>query len=229
MIELERVSDAKVDAEGIKGRGDVKISMDGLCGIRLAFFGITEGLVRRMNADAQIEPDDESVNIEPQSGTRTERYLACKIGIIEDTVLQVLGDLQAGDIILESCGLEEIDGGVPVPYIAGIEERGSIEFPNNRKAEFEIGFQFDISGMEEILVVFSGIEITGSVGVWSRSAQAIRSSGIESLGEGREHGITERNIGSGEEAGSNTNLIREIEFITEFRRQFDELIKGDGS
>ena len=229
MIELERVSDAEVETEGVKGRGNVKIGGDGLRLVHLSFFVVLEGLVWRVDSNAEVQPDDESVNIEPQSGTRTERYLACKIGIIEDTVLQVLGDLQAGNIILESCGLEEIDGGVPVPYIAGIEERGSIEFPNNRKAEFEIGFQFDISGMEEILVVFSGIEITGSVGVWSRSAQAIRSSGIESLGEGRKHGVTERNIGSGEEAGSNTNLIREVEFITEFRRQFDELIKGDGS
>ena len=74
---------------------------------------------------------------------------------------------------------EEVGGVTPVPYVASIEENGTIEFPNERETHFKVGFEFDITGMEEILVEFEAMEISRSIGVWFGCSQAVGTTGIE--------------------------------------------------
>ena len=179
-----------------------------------------------MNADAEIKTDDESIHIKTQTGTCTEGYLTCEIGVIKDAIPQGLGNAETRDILLHTGRFEHIDGGEPVPYITRIDKCRTEDFPYDRETEFEISFQLDISGMEERLIVFGRIEVTGSVGRGCCSTQTVRSASIERLGERCKIRVTKRYIRSGKKACSNADLIGKIELIPQFSRQFDKLVEG---
>jgi hypothetical protein len=65
VVESEGVSDAEVDPNGIESRRDIEIGVDRLRGVGFVILSVPEGLVRRMDSHSDIEPDDESVDIEP--------------------------------------------------------------------------------------------------------------------------------------------------------------------
>ena len=225
--ELEGIADAKIDAEGVEGGGDVEIGSDRTSVIGFAFLVIFISLVRRVDGDTEVETDDKAIEIKTQSGSRSEGNLAGKIGIIDDTVVQVCRDLHFLDVIFVACGFEPVDRGVPVPHITGIEESRSVEFPDDGETEFEIGLELEFAGMEELLVIFNRIEITRAVRTGRGRAQTIRSAGIESLGERRKKGVSERYISPCIETRGDADLLGKIELITQFGGQFDELVESD--
>ena len=197
--------------------------------VGVAVLVVFEGLVGGVNTYTDVEADDESVDIQTESGTRSEGYLACPVGVVEDTVMEVVGELHSGFVIFQSRRREQVRGGGPVPYVSCIDKRGSVEFPYDWETEFEVRLQFDVAGMEEGLVVFGGVEVSRSVGGGRGSPEAVRSAGIESFGQGCCGRVAERYVRPCEEACSDADLLGEVELIPEFSREFDEAVESDAT
>ena len=68
---LERITYAKIQAQGVKCRRYIVIRFDRLRGVGRPLFGVFEGLVRRMNAYAQIQTHYQAVYIQTQAGSCT--------------------------------------------------------------------------------------------------------------------------------------------------------------
>ena len=58
---------------------------------------------------------------------------------------------------------EDILERIPVPYITCIKECRAEQFPDDGEAELKVRLEFEIPGMEEVLVVLGRIEVTGSI------------------------------------------------------------------
>ena len=224
---LEWVADAEVYAYGVECGGNVEVGVDRLCGVGFAFLVISICLVWCVDTNADIETNHKSVYVKTQAGAGAQSNLFGKLGVTEDAVIQRLVGVQVGEVLFMTDCLEDVVERVPVPYVTGVHESGSEEFPYNREAELEIRLQFDVPGVEETLVVFGGIEVSGSVCIWRSGTQTKRSSCMEGFGEGCEKGVAKRDIRAGKQARSDTNLIREIELVAQFEREFDELIERD--
>ena len=162
---LERVAYAEIDTDGIEERGDVEIGVDGTAVVGFVVLRIAVGLVRRMDRHTEIETNHESFKIQTQTETRTEGYLLGKILIVEDAVQQFATQLELLHVVRYALLLQLFPLTVPRPYVAGIKEGSAVQFPHDGEAQLEIGFELDISGVEEVLVVLLGIEVTGTVGI----------------------------------------------------------------
>ena len=120
-----------------------------------------------MNRHAEVQANNKSIDIQTQSCAGTERYLAREIGIVEEAIVQIFGYLHSRYIVFHSSGFVQVGEVIPVPDVSCIYESSSVEFPDDGETEFEVCFQFDISGVEEVLVIFCRIEITGTIGIRS--------------------------------------------------------------
>ena len=152
---LERIADAEVEAEGVECGGDVEVGVDGLGVVGFPLFVVLVGLVGRVDGDTQVQTDNESVQVETQACTGAEGNLTQQVRVVDDSVVQFPAQLQLLYVIGDASGFEEVGGTIPVPHVACIHERGAVQFPDDREAQFEVRFQFDIAGVEEVLVVFS--------------------------------------------------------------------------
>ena len=61
---LEGIAYTEIEAEGIERRRNIEIGLDRSRGVRRAFFGIFESLVRGMDTHTEIQANDQSVDIQ---------------------------------------------------------------------------------------------------------------------------------------------------------------------
>ena len=104
----ERISDAEVEAQAVEDGGDIVVGVDGLVVVGFPFLVIAVGLVRCVDADAYIEANDESVDIESQTGTRAEGDLFGEVGVIEQSVIQFRSKLHTLHIIIYAFRFEYV-------------------------------------------------------------------------------------------------------------------------
>ena len=55
-----------------------------------------------MDGYADIEPHDESFVVEPQAETCSQGNLACEIGVVDDTIIELLAQLKVLHIIVKT-------------------------------------------------------------------------------------------------------------------------------
>ena len=82
----ERIADAEVEAEGVEDGRDVVVGGDGLREVRREIFGVFVGLVGRVDANAQIQTDDEPVQVEAESRAGAQGNLPGEIRVPDDAV-----------------------------------------------------------------------------------------------------------------------------------------------
>ena len=93
-----------------------------------------------MDTDSYIEPYDQSVDVQTQTGTRAQRDLFGELGVIDNTVIQRLRYLQPREVIFIPRRFEQVHRRVPIPYVAGIEERCTEQLPHDGETELEVRF-----------------------------------------------------------------------------------------
>ena len=75
-LSSERIADAEVEAQGIQDGRHVEVGGDGPGVIRREVFVVAVGLVRGVDADAQIQADDQAIQVQTDTRTRSQGYLA---------------------------------------------------------------------------------------------------------------------------------------------------------
>ena len=85
----EGIAYPEIEAQAVKEGRDIKITGDRLREVRRTLLAVSVGLVRGVESYAQVQADDESVQVEADSGACTQGNLPGELGIVDESVLQL--------------------------------------------------------------------------------------------------------------------------------------------
>ena len=194
MLSLERVADGEVQAHAVLEAGNVVPAA-------------AASVVRRVQADAHVETDDDEVEVVAQARARADSQLAEVLGV----------ELTAGAV-----GVFARE-----PHVAGIEEHRAVEAAEEPRAQFDVGFKFHVARLVHIGVfAVGGTEVAWADAAHREGTHAVGTAHIELFGIGRAEGIAVRENHAAEGTGRKLDIAVDANGVVHLGCEFEELCEG---
>ena len=180
-----------------------------------------------MDSNTQVQADDESFQVEAESGAGTQGKLPGELVVVDESVLQF--PYYSKFLLKERIifGRQNLGTVAPCPYVPGIDKGSAKDFPYDGETQLEVRFEFDVTGMEDTLVIVEAVEIAGAIGIRPGRPQTVGPSCIKRFGKRSGFRVSQRYVGACENTGCDANLFRQVEPVAEFGGELDILVEGE--